>query len=254
MQNSNAVSSYPRENRLYDPELRQRKGAKVLSVLQDMMGQALANGRCLDVGCASGLLTAEIAPHVGFIVGVEYDIQAIRYAEPQHDTDLLIMQGDAEHLPFADASFDVVICAQVYEHVQNAEQLFREIYRVLTPTGICFFSGPNRWSLIEEHYGLPFLSWLPRSWASSYVRLAQRGSHYAERPLSYWKLRRLLARFHLVDYTLTMIKDPARFHLAADIKGMYRWATYIPRPLLWISQPLFPNYNWVLSKSSDSAR
>jgi hypothetical protein len=52
---------------------------------------------------------------------------------------------------------------------------------------------PNRWQLVEPHYRLAFLSWLPPAWRTPYLRLRHRGSHYDCRPLSVPQVEALLA-------------------------------------------------------------
>jgi hypothetical protein len=39
-----------------------------------------------------------------------------------------------------------------------------EVRRVMNPTGIGYIAVPNRWMLVEPHYRLAFLSWLPLAW------------------------------------------------------------------------------------------
>jgi hypothetical protein len=70
----------------------------------------------------------------------------------------------------------------------------REIYRVMSPEGVGYLAVPNRWMFVEPHYKLVFLSWLPRSLRSFYVRLLRRGVSYDCRPLSLNELERLLAQ------------------------------------------------------------
>lgn len=74
-------------------------------------------------------------------------------------------------LDFPDHHCDVVICSQVYEHLPDATRLMDEIYRVLTPHGICYFAAINRVKLMDFHYNLPFLSIIPRSLAYLYLRI-----------------------------------------------------------------------------------
>jgi uncharacterized protein YbaR (Trm112 family)/SAM-dependent methyltransferase len=50
--------------------------------------------------------------------------------------------GDGHRLPFGDDSLDGVICTGVLEHVQDAEAVTREIWRVIRPGGLAYISVP----------------------------------------------------------------------------------------------------------------
>jgi hypothetical protein len=72
------------------------------------------------------------------------------------------VQADARHLPFADASYDLVHSSAVIEHVgsrQSQTTFLRELWRV-AHRGI-FVTTPNRWFPIEVHTVLPLVHWLP---------------------------------------------------------------------------------------------
>ncbi len=56
---------------------------------------------------------------------------------------------DALDTVFEDNKFHVVICNQMYEHVPDPERLMNEIFRILTPGGICYFGAINRLKIIE---------------------------------------------------------------------------------------------------------
>jgi SAM-dependent methyltransferase len=58
------------------------------------------------------------------------------------------VQGGADSgLPFPDASFEVVLCHQVLEHVRDPFAMVREIHRVLKPRGAFFASAPFVWEV-----------------------------------------------------------------------------------------------------------
>jgi len=104
-------------------------------------------------------------------------------------------QVQGVELPFADASFDVVISNHVIEHVGDASAQARhltEIRRVLKPSGVGYLAVPNRWMLVEPHYRLMFLSWWPRAWRTPYLRLMHKGSFYDCEPLEKHQLERFL--------------------------------------------------------------
>ena len=187
-------SNYPSGSRLRDQESRRRKALKIVAVLRDAVQGDLQRLRCLDVGCASGLISYHLAEELGEVVGVDPDGAALALA-PRRDN-LYLLQADALKLPFPDRSFDVAVCAQVYEHTADPERMMREIHRVLRENGLCFFSGPNKSFPLEFHHGLPFIHWLPVGWASWIVHRTGRGQAFDERPLTRGALTRLLPNYN----------------------------------------------------------
>ncbi|MCU0605770.1 MAG: class I SAM-dependent methyltransferase [Desulfobacterales bacterium] len=140
--------------------------------------------RVLDVGCGSGRHTAAAYRLPGArVLGVDVaadDLSAARERLQLHDRlgahgggrwDLCA--ADACRLPFADSSFDLVICAEVLEHVRSHGRVLSEIARVLRPGGDLAVSVPR--------YGPERLCW-----ALSADYTAARGGHvriYRERSL-----------------------------------------------------------------------
>ncbi|MBC7235685.1 MAG: class I SAM-dependent methyltransferase [Chloroflexi bacterium] len=234
----------PSAGRLEDRALRVRKANKILAVLTEELGGDLANLTCLDVGCSAGLITERLAQRFRLTVGVELDANALAGRERSDAIGLYFICGDGERLPLQDHSVDVVICAQVYEHVGDTRRLFAEIDRVLAPGGVCFFSGPNKWFPIEMHTGLPLLHWLPRPWAVALSRRLGRGE-YDVRPLTIGALRRRLYAFEIKDYTLAMLREPQTYSCADELGGL-AWIGSLPGWLLKWLLPLTPNVNWIL--------
>ncbi len=232
---------------------RVRKAEKILAILQDYLGPDLHAHTCLDVGCSLGIISATLAPHFKRMVGVDVDRPAVYQAAEASANRLpgsslpQYALGSGHTLPFADASFDVAICAQVYEHVTDQAALAREVERVLRKGGVCFFSGPNRLAVVEEHYWLPFLSWPPRPLASAYMRLFKRGQVYDAYPRFYWQIRRLWRNFEIHDYTWRMLREPQRFGVGERV-DKYPWLAAVPEVVLRGLAPFYPNYNWILVK------
>jgi len=240
------------DSALHDAASRARKARKILAVLTAELGEDLASYICLDVGCSSGLLTKELATRCGWTLGLDLDETSIRRAARSRTNRLQFARANAQRLPIRDASIDIVVCAQVYEHVQDAGALVAEIWRVLRPGGRCFFSGPNRLFPIELHCGLPFVHWLPYHWAKALVRLVRGMNDYDVRSLTMGPLRRLLARFQVVDYTVDMLRAPEEYGCVEEM-GRMRWMGRLPEWLLVRLVPLAPNFNWVLTKSEAAA-
>jgi len=133
-----------------------------LSLWLEEAGRAAEEQRVLDVGCG-------VKPYLPFFatareyVGVD--------VVPGEQVDVV---ASVEHLPLEDASFDVVICIQVLEHVDDPVRALRELHRVTRPGGRLLLSthgtqvfhpAPNdywRWT----HTGLARLFATSASWRS----------------------------------------------------------------------------------------
>jgi SAM-dependent methyltransferase len=96
----------------------------------------LPDGRVLDLGCGVGHSFPELGPRE--TVGVDSDPEALVGQERE------TRAADMRELPFADASFDAVICSQAIEHVPDPERVLAEVVRVLRPKGRAVFVTPNR--------------------------------------------------------------------------------------------------------------
>jgi 2-polyprenyl-3-methyl-5-hydroxy-6-metoxy-1,4-benzoquinol methylase len=230
---------------------RGRKAGKIYSILQDFCDGSLYTFNCLDLGCSQGVISTQLAAHLKLVIGIDLDIISLKTAE-KIKSDIakppFYMSANGYDLPFNNDQFDLIICAQVYEHVTDASKIIAEIGRVLKPGGICFFSGPNRLSIMEEHYWLPFLSWLPHSWASIYMKLMKRGKLYDIHPLTYWQLIKLWDGFTVYDYTTKIIREPHRFSVDDRVEK-YGFISILPDWIINFLRPLYPNYNWIVVKS-----
>lgn len=64
----------------------------------------------------------------------------------------------------------MLLCAmEVYEHVPQASRMMDEGYQVLKENGFCYFSAADKYMVMEGHYHLPFLSWIPKRLAHFYL-------------------------------------------------------------------------------------
>lgn len=239
---------YKSSSKVRDRESRLRKAEKIIYALTKLASPPLAASICLDLGCSSGTITNALAPLFERTIGMDYDEEALNHVDQSSSTRSTFLRGDAMDLPFASSSTDVIICAQVYEHVPDDRELVAEIYRVLKPNGLVFFSGPNRLHPIEPHYSLPFLHWLPDRLANSYLRIAGRGDHYYEHSRTMWSLRRLVSRFLVQDITVEILLR--RVDLGAP-RVVGRLIEMVPSVVWKMLLPFLPNYNWILRKPDD---
>jgi ubiquinone/menaquinone biosynthesis C-methylase UbiE len=125
----------------------------------------------LDLGCGEGrhVISAYVEANVHSF-GVDLcldDLKTTRdkwvdFAEPDNENKSFgLASADALHLPFADDTFDKVICSEVLEHIPDYNGALAEIERVLKPGGLFCASVPRRWpekicwALSEGYYNTP---------------------------------------------------------------------------------------------------
>jgi 2-polyprenyl-3-methyl-5-hydroxy-6-metoxy-1,4-benzoquinol methylase len=234
--------------RVKDIALRKRKAKKIINAISFFIKKRSFEGLlCLDIGCSVGIISQELAKTGAIVIGSDIDFFALSGIENKAGNTSFIL-SDAGRMPVADNSFDMIVCSQVYEHVPNARLLFAEIFRILKPGGLVFFSGPNRWALVEEHYHLWFLSWLPKNLADGYIRFMKKASEYYEKPRSARELRKMLGQFSIHDLNQELLTNPSNYGLESDIgflKGIFQ---YSPAWLFRLIGDMVPNFNWILVK------
>ena len=193
------------------PESRRLRGRRIVNVLADFGGIDIGSARVLDVGCSAGLVTEEIAQTASCVIGIDVDLAALEHATRRGGAARYV-GATAALLPFCDATFDAVVCNHVYEHVPDVRALLRELRRVLRPGGVCYFSGGHTLQIIEPHYRLPLLSWLPRRWASAWVRRRGLAQRYDEAFVAPWRLRGLFEGFSAAELiSSAMLREPGRY-------------------------------------------
>jgi ubiquinone/menaquinone biosynthesis C-methylase UbiE len=149
--------------------------------LKQVPNGAGAPRRVLEVGCGNGVglnFLSRAEPKSEF-VGVDLAGNAIARANEKHSRPgtLSYVAGDAEHLPFGDAEFDVVINVESSHNYPNLGAFFSEVARVLRPNG--FFSHvdmftDSRRDLVEQckRAHADELAWLDEHDISPYVKAA----------------------------------------------------------------------------------
>lgn len=116
-------------------------------VLARHMGGPREGHRLLDVGCGGGLLSEAFAARGLEVTGIDaspHSLTAARVHAAGNGLSIDYRDGRAEALPFDDASFDVVACCDMLEHVDDIDAVLAEIARVLKPGGVFLFDTINR--------------------------------------------------------------------------------------------------------------
>lgn len=239
---------------LLDETYKGPKIAKMLAVLAaaEIIKDDIKLPLALDIGCSAGFFTRSLSPYFTQVIGVDIDSHALPIAQENTMQDnVSFMFGDSQRLPLGDQSVDLVICNHVYEHVPSAEVLFEEIYRVLKPNAVCYLGAASRLTLIEPHYHLPFLSWLPKPLAHRYMRLAGKGQYYYECLRTLYGINRLVKSFRIEDFTLKVIEDPDRYR-ARDLMPEGSLIDKVPMGLWRLIYDYLPSYIFILRKPVES--
>ncbi|MCD2256431.1 demethylmenaquinone methyltransferase [Lactobacillus sp. CC-MHH1034] len=105
--------------------------------------QLTAGDQILDVCCGTGVWSFGLAQYVGpsgLITGLDFSEAMLQIATEKKDaaglTNVRFEQGDAQHLPFPDNHFDRVTIGFGLRNVPDADQVLREMFRVVKPGGI----------------------------------------------------------------------------------------------------------------------
>lgn len=117
--------TYDRLNRLMTLGLDRRWRKRALRGIQ---------GNVLDVACGTGDMVVELLKHGCTVTGIDLSDEMLAIAR-QKATSAIFQLGNAEALPFPDASFDAVTCAFGVRNFVHLEQGLSEMLRVLKPGG-----------------------------------------------------------------------------------------------------------------------
>jgi ubiquinone/menaquinone biosynthesis C-methylase UbiE len=113
------------------------KGASLARVVELVAPKP--DWRALDVATGAGHMALAFAPHVAHVIASDITPQmlaeAAKLADKQGHGNVETAHADAEALPFADASFDLVSCRIAPHHFANVPRFIREVARVLKPGG-----------------------------------------------------------------------------------------------------------------------
>lgn len=176
-------------------QTRNLKAKKIEQIINPFLSSERIN--ILEIGTGSGGIAA-------YFAGLSYrqwDVQAVDVVDSR-----LVKEGfrfqlvEGTDLPFVNDTFDVVISNHVIEHVGDYEAQIahlNELKRVLKKDGVAYLAVPNRWMLVEPHYRLIFLSWLPKRLRTPYLKLLNRGNYYDCEPLEKGEIESMLRRVNL---------------------------------------------------------
>jgi len=115
--------------------------------LTSQLGRQPRNLSVLDVGCGGGILSEEFAKIGCRVTGLDPSTPSLETARKHAVMQGLTIdyrQGSGEDMPFEAGQFDVVVCCDVLEHVNDLEKTLCEVARVIKPDGMYCYDTINR--------------------------------------------------------------------------------------------------------------
>lgn len=115
-----------------------------------------APARLLDIGCGTGAVLSALHDRypAAHLCGLDLAFNMALKSAGRLGPEALLVNGDAECLPFQDGVFDLVVSASTFQWVERLDSCFGECLRVLAPGGLmcaAFFGGRTLWELQESY-------------------------------------------------------------------------------------------------------
>jgi 2-polyprenyl-3-methyl-5-hydroxy-6-metoxy-1,4-benzoquinol methylase len=129
-----------------------RRSTLIRSLQKELIKRKGQSARIIDIGCNEGDLLFVLSHQFGksydiHLTGVDLSPLNIDFAnkrkEYYHHTNCDFSIMDANHLAFNPEHFDIVICSEVLEHMQEPAVTVKEIHRILKKNGLAVITSPN---------------------------------------------------------------------------------------------------------------
>ena len=163
------------------------KGAVVIGAVREIVEVAkkyirkpLKSISVLDVGSRHGEHSTEMAKFFGKVTGIEPIEDVYKGAIRQNiKKNLKLFNSKIEDFK-SERKYDLITHLTVFEHMSTPQKGFDRIFSLLNKNGVIYLTAPNKYWLFEQHYGLPFLSWLPLPIANKYLELMKGVKSYKD--------------------------------------------------------------------------
>jgi ubiquinone/menaquinone biosynthesis C-methylase UbiE len=206
--------------------------------------------RFLDVGCGAGYAMQRARTDKQCqVTGIDPDPGAHgvgRFEKDRIETNLTILQGKSEALPFNDESFDVVYMSHVLEHVDDEQKTLQEMLRVVKSSGVIIIGVPTA--------QMSLLNWISQVVFTTHIKLYE-NIRFIHRP---GHLKRFISIFRIGSHSYPKAKSIWYdiFHYRTS-----NWQRIIERELkiqsmhfpLWYPYPDYPQWFKPVKKQTYSS-
>lgn len=202
-----------------------RIGYDLLGTLRKYVKKPLKDCDVLDIGCWDGRVSLPLLPYIKSLTGVD-----IRRSPDFRGKNVMFVKSSIfEYIRERGnkkEKFDIIICSEVIEHIGDQDAFMDNIRRCLNDNGIVYLTTNNKYWWKEGHYGLPFLTFLPKSAQKAYIRLFKKERVCGYEVTELFSYRRLKSIFRKHGYE-------ARFIAPEGLRFPYSLMKYMLKGFMW---------------------
>jgi 2-polyprenyl-6-hydroxyphenyl methylase/3-demethylubiquinone-9 3-methyltransferase len=145
-----------------------RRHLDIVSVIRQI---GITPNEILDVGCGTGLLAQALVEH-GYsnVTGVDWlpkeKVEYLKYLNSYYQVNL----NEASEMPLPSKKYDLVICSDVLEHLENPASVIRQMAKFVNPEGVILITVPNavnifqRWRFLLTGNSTRYKTEKPNGW------------------------------------------------------------------------------------------
>lgn len=113
----------------------------------------------LEIGPGSGIYLPILSELFEQVIASDIEMAYLDYASCFRDqySNLSLVIDDITKSSLSGASFDLILCTEVIEHISDSASAIMEMYRLLKPGGLLILSTPQKWSPLELTAKIAFM-------------------------------------------------------------------------------------------------
>lgn len=214
------------------PEARRRHFEGIMRPIR-RFARVDSQTRMLEVGTGTGWFPILCQLEGLQCRGIEISPQLIAYAreagkalgvEPD------IQLGNLEDIDLGESVYDVIVCSNVFEHVEHWQTGVAKVHRALKPGGMMFFESTNKFSFTSGEYSkFPLYGWLPDSWRYR-LRIAVHGADIMKLGIDFHQFRHSQLRREFEKAGFSRILDRVEMASVEAVSSpLRRWAVEASR-------------------------
>lgn len=193
--------------------LGEMRARRTLEILEDKLQTPIQ--KVLEIGCGTGNFLAVAHSVYQQIIGIDVAMRWLHLSRRRFmDAKIAVppmVCCNAEFLPFADDSFDLIVAASTLEFVNDQPKVLAECARTLGGDGTLYINSVNRFSIAKNPYAYLWgVGFLPRNLQARYVKWRRGASYENVKTLSFREFKRLAEKhFSRVEFTLPDVAQAA---------------------------------------------